>query len=165
MIGAGSLRRQGPNLPIGWLSASTASHPLQLLGTCRGIALTDHVAIMAMRRFAEGERGGRALVEYCGGERSAEAGAGIEVEPVRPKLWHAVLDRGMAVYDEEAMVARIGQERLANPGSVSSPCASRGWHGSMPAWTKNRHSSANESGSEAIQSRCRGGICSALPTP
>src|SRR5206468_12020468 len=50
-----------------------------------------------------------------GGERHAQECAGIEIEPHGKMLLQAGLERRVAMNNREAVVARVGEEWLANP--------------------------------------------------
>src|SRR5580704_1238843 len=58
------------------------------------------------------------VVEYRRRQWAAEHGAGVEVQPIGAQIGHAVGQRRMAVHDQTAVVAAMGQERLPDPQQV-----------------------------------------------
>src|SRR5580704_8966513 len=64
------------------------------------------------------DRLGLRVIEHRRRQRPAKHGAGIEVQPIAAQIGHAVGQRRMAMHDQAAVVAAMGQERLSDPQQV-----------------------------------------------
>lgn len=91
----------------------------------------DHVAAIGDESLGAAHLG----VEHGGRQRPAKTGAAVEVEPIGTQLHGARWGRGVAMDDEQPMVARVGQERLADPERMLLLLLFSGTPGITPAWT------------------------------
>src|ERR1700732_4276268 len=78
------------------------------------MSLRRNVAIASVS-LEKRQRRGLFVIEYRGRQRSAEYRRGVEIESIVTQIGNAAFDRRVAVHDQPAVVAAMGQERFADP--------------------------------------------------